>query len=110
MEVPGLGLPTSALLVSGGDIWSYDVATGAHEHLVSLWREEGGGKLVSAFVAGGDAWAVASDWPREGACSFLRVDQASGVFASEVAVVDAPAGVSDAVKVGDWVFLVGATE
>ena len=41
-EVPGLGLPTSVLLVTGGDIWSYDVATGAHEHVVSLWRAGGG--------------------------------------------------------------------
>ena len=83
-SVPGLGSPTSVLVVTAHDVWAYDGATGAHEHVAAAWaagapRPE----LVAAFVVRGDAWVVANG---AGGAFAARVDEAAGVLVDAFAV------------------------
>ena len=104
-SVPGLGSPTSVLVVTAHDVWAYDGATGAHEHVAAAWaagapRPE----LVAAFVVRGDAWVVANG---AGGAFAARVDEAAGVLVDAFAVPGVGAA-SDAVKVGGTLWVADA--
>ena len=70
-SVPGLGSPTSVLVVTAHDVWAYDGATGAHEHVAASGSR--GSSKVANFRFFSASLAHFSNWASWACLAFLLI-------------------------------------